>query len=89
MPAAAATGQDPVAAAEREWTTAWKFDREDREAEHQYVLGGVRSWPSCSSSPRVRTSRGRRLGRDESSRLGRLALRLWAGLLDREQVSAR
>ena len=41
--AAARRGQDAFAAGEQEWRTEWNFDREDRELEHQLVLGGVRT----------------------------------------------
>ena len=37
-PQAAAIGQDPIEAAQREWTTEWGFDQEDRELEHLLVL---------------------------------------------------
>ena len=39
---AAVAGRDPVAAARREWTSEWKFAKEDAELEHQLVLGGIR-----------------------------------------------
>ena len=42
--AAAASGQDPVAGAEKEWQTEWQFDREDRE------LGESERSPNCSRS---------------------------------------
>jgi exodeoxyribonuclease V gamma subunit len=52
--AAAVAGQDAVTAAEREWRTEWRFDREDREPEHQYVLGGVRTFSELMEiSPRA------------------------------------
>ncbi|HEU0315856.1 MAG TPA: hypothetical protein VFR49_00925, partial [Solirubrobacteraceae bacterium] len=38
---AEATGRDGISAARAAWTSAWNFDREDRELEHQLVLGGV------------------------------------------------
>ncbi|HEY2006369.1 MAG TPA: hypothetical protein VGG87_07945, partial [Solirubrobacteraceae bacterium] len=87
--AAAVAGQDAVAAAEREWRTEWRFDREDREPEHQYVLGGIRTFTELMEiSPRADEA-GDGWAEDDPSRVGRLARRLWAGLLDREQVSAR
>ncbi|MEO9025415.1 MAG: exodeoxyribonuclease V subunit gamma [Solirubrobacteraceae bacterium] len=87
--AAAVAGQDAVAAAEGEWRTEWRFDREDRQPEHQYVLGGVLTIAELMElTPRPDES-GEGWSEDEPSRVGRLARRLWAGLLDREQVSAR
>jgi exodeoxyribonuclease V gamma subunit len=87
--AAAVSGQNAAAAAEREWLTDWKFDREDRDPEHRYVLGGVRSFAELLAiAPRPDES-GDGWVQDDPSRVGRLARRLWAGLLDREQVSAR
>jgi exodeoxyribonuclease V gamma subunit len=38
---AAATGRNPTGAARKAWTSEWNFDREDRELEHQLVLGGI------------------------------------------------
>ena len=38
---AEATGRDGISAARAAWTSAWNFDREDRELDHQLVLGGV------------------------------------------------
>jgi exodeoxyribonuclease V gamma subunit len=87
--AAAASGQDPVPAAEREWRTEWQFDREDREAEHQYVLGGVRTLGELLEIPPRPDEAGDGWAEEERSRVGRLARRLWAGLLDLEQVIAR
>lgn len=87
--AAAAGGLDPVVAAEREWRTEWRFDREDREPEHQYVLGGVRTFSELMELRPRADEAGDGWAEEDPSRVGRLARRLWAGLLDREQVSAR
>jgi exodeoxyribonuclease V gamma subunit len=38
---AAATGRNPITAARKAWTSEWNFDHEDKELEHQLVLGGV------------------------------------------------
>jgi exodeoxyribonuclease V gamma subunit len=87
--AAADQGQDPVPAAEREWLTDWTFDREDRELEHQLVLGGVRTLGELLAiAPRDDES-GDGWEPAETSRLGRLARRLWNPLLDREELWTR
>jgi exodeoxyribonuclease V gamma subunit len=86
---AAASGQDPVAAAAEAWVTGWGFDREDRELEHQLVLGGVRSLDELlAMAPRPDES-GDAWESAENSRLGRLARRLWDPLLSREEARAR
>ncbi|MGO9885230.1 MAG: exodeoxyribonuclease V subunit gamma [Solirubrobacteraceae bacterium] len=86
---AAAIGQDPIEAAQREWTTEWGFDHEDLELEHQLALGGTRSLTELLQiAPRPNEAGAGWLD-SESSRLGRLARRLWGGLLAREEVSAR
>jgi exodeoxyribonuclease V gamma subunit len=83
---AAGDGQDPVAAAQREWTTEWRFDKEDRELEHQLVHGGVVALEELLAiPPRAEES----WAPEENSRLGRCARRLWDELLEREQVSTR
>jgi exodeoxyribonuclease V gamma subunit len=87
--AAAVAGQDAVAAADGEWRTEWRFDREDRQPEHQYVLGGVLTIAELMELIPRPDEAGEGWSEDEPSRVGRLARRLWAGLLDREQVSAR
>jgi exodeoxyribonuclease V gamma subunit len=38
---AVAVGRNPLSAARTAWTSKWNFDAEDRELEHQLVLGGV------------------------------------------------
>jgi exodeoxyribonuclease V gamma subunit len=86
---AAARGQDPVAAGRREWMTDWQFDREDRELEHQLVLGGVLSFSALLElAPRAGEA-GAGWTESEASRLGRYARRMWDGLLAREAVSSR
>ncbi|HWH12848.1 MAG TPA: exodeoxyribonuclease V subunit gamma [Solirubrobacteraceae bacterium] len=39
---AVAIDRNPITAARKAWTSEWNFDHEDRELEHQLVLGGVR-----------------------------------------------
>jgi exodeoxyribonuclease V gamma subunit len=87
--AAAASGQDAAAAADPEWTSPWNFDREDRELEHQLVLGGVRTFAELLEIAPAADEAGPGWASDEPSRLGRLARRLWGGLLTHEEVTAR
>jgi exodeoxyribonuclease V gamma subunit len=82
---AAADGRDPIAAARGEWTDA-RYDKEDKEVEHQLVLGGVRSLDDLLTEP---PQAGEDWGITEPTRLGRLAVRLWSGLLAHEELVSR
>jgi exodeoxyribonuclease V gamma subunit len=86
---AARSGQDPVAAAEREWRTEWSFEREDRELEHRLALGGIRSVAEVLEEPPRPGEAGDGWDDGDPSRLGRLARRLWDPLLAREEVRSR
>jgi exodeoxyribonuclease V gamma subunit len=86
---AGARGQNPVTAAEREWLTDWKYDREDRELEHQLVLGGVLSFGELLEPAPRPDEMGTGWSESEESRFGRYAHRTWDGLLAREQLSSR
>jgi exodeoxyribonuclease V gamma subunit len=82
-------GQDGYAAALKEWETEWSFDREDREPEHQMALGGVLTLSEVLSIAPGDGEAGDGWLEAEPSRFGRLARRLWEGLLAREEVRAR
>ena len=86
---AASTGGDAAAAAGEAWTSPWNFDKEDRELEHQLVLGGVRSVEELLSQAPRAEERGPGWQMSETSRFGRLARRLWDGLLSCEEVTTR
>ncbi len=86
---AASAGQDAIDAAQHEWTTEWGFDREDLELEHQLALGGVLSFAQLLELAPRGDETGDGWDQSERTRFGRLARRLWDGLLAREQVSAR
>jgi exodeoxyribonuclease V gamma subunit len=86
---AARAGQDPAATAEREWHAEWGFEREDTELEHQLVLGGVRTLQELLEIAPRPVESGDGWESAETTRLGRLARRLWDPLLDREQARAR
>jgi exodeoxyribonuclease V gamma subunit len=86
---AARRGQDGYAAALKEWETEWSFDREDREAEHQMAFGGVLTLSEILTLAPRDSEAGEGWPEVEESRFGRLARRLWEGLLAREEVRAR
>ncbi len=84
---AVAGGGDGPTAALREWETRWGFDREDREPEHQLVFGGVRSLPELLELDPADDEHGPGWDPSETSRFGRLACRLWDGLLEHEELT--
>ncbi len=86
---AARRGQDGYLAANKEWETEWSFEREDREAEHQMAFGGVLTLSEVLDIPPGDDETGEGWLDAEASRFGRLARRLWEGLLGREEVRAR
>ncbi|HEY1565531.1 MAG TPA: hypothetical protein VGF68_00875, partial [Solirubrobacteraceae bacterium] len=82
-------GQDGYGAALKEWESEWNREREDRDAEHQMVLGGVLTLPEVLELAPAAGESGDGWPDSESSRFGRLARRLWEGLLAREEVRAQ
>jgi exodeoxyribonuclease V gamma subunit len=84
---AAASGAEPLDAAQTAWASTWGFDREDRDAEHQLVLGGVLALAQLSQTPPRSDEAGVGWDDTEPTRFGRYARRMWAALLAREQVS--
>jgi exodeoxyribonuclease V gamma subunit len=86
---AARAGGDPAAAARAEWESAYRFDREDAEPDHQLVLGGVRPFAELLTEPARADERGPWWDPDETGRFGRWARRLWDGLLQVEEIVHR
>lgn len=86
---AACAGNDPVTAGRKQWASEWNYDHEDKELEHQFVLGGVKSFDALLAEPPKTDEHGPGWDADETTRLGRYARRLWAGLIASEQVSAQ
>jgi exodeoxyribonuclease V gamma subunit len=77
--AAFAAGGD----ARGEWVSD-RFDKEDKEPEHQFAFGGVQSFTELREAlPRD----DERWDPAEPTRFGQYALRLWAGLLAHETVT--
>ena len=91
---AARGGRDPVDPATKQWESGhtgrygW-ISRENEEPEHLIALGGAVAFEQLLEVSPGPEETGDGWAADERSRLGRLARRLWDGLLDREQVSSR
>ena len=83
---AAVAGTDAVAAAAKEWESGFGRDREDKEPDHQLVLGGVRALGDLLERE-PGPGEGWALG--ETTRFGAYAQRLWAGPLRIETVDDR
>jgi exodeoxyribonuclease V gamma subunit len=86
---AAYLGRPAEKAAETAWTSGFKVPREDRDLEHELVLGGVVGFDRMlleAGSPHDDET-GDGWQDSELTRLGRLARRLWDGLLDHEELS--
>jgi exodeoxyribonuclease V gamma subunit len=86
---AATKGGDPEKAARNEWESAWNFDREDKELEHQLVLDGVLTFDELAADPPRADEEGDGWVAAEPTRFGRYARRLWDGLLAVEEVHDR
>jgi exodeoxyribonuclease V gamma subunit len=86
---AARQGQDAAQAARGEWETGFGFDREDRELEHQLVLGGTLTVAELLERAPAAGEDGPGWELAEGSRFGRYARRLWSGPLTHEDVSSR
>ena len=86
---AAAAGENATAAARRAWESRWNYPREDAELEHQLVLGGVRTFDELVAQAPRADEAGDGWDAGETTRFGRLARRLWDGLLGREVLSER
>ncbi len=86
---AAAAGRDAEAAGRRAWESGWNHPNEGAELEHQLVLGGVRPFDELlAESPRPDEA-GDDWDDAETTRFGRHARRMWAGLLAREVMVDR
>jgi exodeoxyribonuclease V gamma subunit len=82
------SGSDPVGAAAGAWNSGYNRDREDKELEHQFVLGGVRTFEELLEERPPADERGAGWERTEPPRVGRCARRMWDGLLAREEVTS-
>ena len=87
--AAVAAGKDPLGAGRKVWESEWGRDREDRDLEHQLVLGGVRSFAEVVGVLPCEDESGPGWVSTEPSRFGRYARRLWDDLLGAEELVDR
>ncbi|MGI8781993.1 MAG: exodeoxyribonuclease V subunit gamma [Solirubrobacteraceae bacterium] len=85
----ASAGTNAAAAGREAWESGFAFDKEDREPEHQLVLGGVRTFAELNEEPPRPDERGDGWDEREVTRFGRYARRLWDGLLAHEEVTDR
>jgi exodeoxyribonuclease V gamma subunit len=84
--AAVAVGKDGQAAAGKEWTSDWRFPKEDAEPEHVLVFGGRRPLDEVFAERPRRDERGDGWAASEPTRVGRYARRLWDGLRACEEL---
>ncbi|MBW3556878.1 MAG: exodeoxyribonuclease V subunit gamma [Actinobacteria bacterium] len=87
--AAVAAGKDATAAARKLWESEWERDREDKDLEHQLVLGGVRTFAEVVEVPPCEGEAGAGWEGGEASRFGRYSRRLWDSLLAAEELADR
>ncbi len=86
---AARAGDDPAAAARKAWTSPWNYDKEDKEPDHQLVLGGVRTFEELIAEQPRSDEHGHGWDMSDRTRFGRYAQRLWKGLLASERVTRK
>jgi exodeoxyribonuclease V gamma subunit len=77
-------GNDPVDASRASWTSSYDFQHEDAQPEHVMVLGPALAFDALLDDPPRLDETGAGWQDDEPSRFGRLACRLWDGLLEHE-----
>lgn len=72
--------------AEQAWRSRFSQPREDRESEHELVFGREFPFEDLLNTPPRSDEHGEGWDETESSRFGRYARRLWAGLLQHERL---
>ena len=87
--AARTGGGDPRAEAQRTWESGFRYEGEDSDLSHHLAFGGAPPLAELIAAGPAADESGDGWAQDETSRLGRLARRLWDPLLSREEVSAR
>ena len=87
--AAYAEGADPEGAARRAWESDWNWPKEDQELEHQLAFSGVLAFTELLGHAPRAGERGEGWDAAETTRFGRLARRMWSGMLACEELVDR
>jgi exodeoxyribonuclease V gamma subunit len=82
------SGGDPAATAGAAWASEYNFDKEDKELEHQLVLGGVLTIDELLEQHPRPDEQGEGWDMTQTTRLGRYARRMWEGLLACEELTS-
>lgn len=86
---ASLSGGDPVAAATAAWESGWGRPGEDVDDAHALVLGRIVPFGDLLHETPPPDESGPGWDDAQLTRFGRLALRLWSGLLDHEEITDR
>jgi exodeoxyribonuclease V gamma subunit len=86
---ALADGDDPELAAQKQWETAFRYDKEDRQPEHLLVNGGQLPFAELVAEPPRPDEQAPGWPVSETHRFGLYARRLWDGLLGHEKLIDR
>jgi exodeoxyribonuclease V gamma subunit len=86
---ALAEGKDPDRAASAAWTSAYSFDKEDKEAEHILALGGELAFGAMVERAGAPVADEVPWDPAEPTRFGAYARRMWDGLLQHEEIVDR
>ena len=86
---ATSEGRDPGQAATRCWESGWKGHNEDRDPEHELVLGEGVSFAAMVGLSGPPRDDERSWSSSHESRFGAFASRLWDALLAHEVVTER
>jgi exodeoxyribonuclease V gamma subunit len=84
---ARAAGEDAEKAARGAWESGWAYPREDAEPEHTLVFGGTLTLAELMAAAPAPGEAGPGWDDAEPTRFGRLARRLWDGLLVSEELT--
>jgi exodeoxyribonuclease V gamma subunit len=83
---AAFSGDDPEPAAQKQWESAFRYEKEDRQPEHLLVYGGQLAFAELvKEAPRADEQAPGRPA-PQTHRFGLYARRLWDGLLEHEKL---